>query len=144
MVVNSTGTKSKELIEDIVNNNRTCAIPGCCELITIFTGPGSNLCYAHQEKHRDNGGMGMPDRPYTFHRERTCACCGYCPDDDPEIQAIEDLEHRERVSRGMMHADHLELKSISGDHSEINIETKCAMCHTKKTLIQKDYLGKNK
>lgn len=63
MKLKSVKVRNREL-----GSSKVCNLQGCDTLVTPLEGPGSNLCEEHQQKHKDNGGMGNPKRPYTFNR----------------------------------------------------------------------------
>ncbi len=119
-----------------------CMLEDCDEELTTMTGPGSNiLCRKHQLECVEYGGMGKPERPWTFYRTMECAKCGYNPTEDPQFDDIEDEYHRLRCMRFVMHGDHIHLKSQGGANTKDNIQTLCARCHMIKTAKDKDYLG---
>ena len=78
----------------------------CDNTISIYDGPGSNtLCREHQLECVEYGGMGKPERSWTFYRTMECAKCGYNPTDDPSSKEIEDEYPDFRVMRAIMHGD---------------------------------------
>ena len=120
-----------------------CMLEDCDNTLSIYDGPGSNsLCREHQLECVEYGGMGKPERPWTFYRTMVCAKCGYNPTEDSQFEEIEDEYHRLRVMRAIMHGDHIHLKSRGGANTADNIQTLCVKCHMIKTYKEKDYLGK--
>ena len=68
-----------------------CMLEDCDNTLSIYDGPGSNsLCREHQLECVEYGGMGKPERPWTFYRTMECAKCGYNPTEDPQFEEIED------------------------------------------------------
>ena len=61
--------------------------------------------------------------------------------EDEAIIVIEDPYHQLRVARGVMHGDHIHLKSKGGKDTAENINTLCCRCHMIKTYKEQDYLG---
>ena len=119
-----------------------CMLEDCDNTLSIYDGPGSNsLCREHQLECVEYGGMGKPERPWTFYRTMVCAKCGYNPTEDSQFEEIEDEYHRLRVMRAIMHGDHIHLKSQGGANTADNIQTLCVKCHMIKTYKEKDYLG---
>ena len=48
---------------------KPCMLEDCDNTISIYDGPGSNvLCRDHQLECVEYGGMGKPERPWTFYR----------------------------------------------------------------------------
>ena len=132
--------KSDKIIREQVD--KKCMLEDCENTVSIYEGPGSNvLCREHQLECVEYGGMGKPERPWTFYRTMECAKCGYNPTDDPQFEEIEDEYHRLRVMRAIMHGDHIHLKSQGGANTKDNIQTLCVKCHMIKTYKDKDYLG---
>ena len=120
-----------------------CMLEDCDNTLSIYDGPGSNsLCREHQLECVEYGGMGKPERPWTFYRTMVCAKCGYNPTEDSQFEEIEAEYHRLRVMRAIMHGDHIHLKSRGGANTADNIQTLCVKCHMIKTYKEKDYLGK--
>tara|TARA_B100000902_G_C27321759_1_gene925130 strand:- start:3594 stop:4034 length:441 start_codon:yes stop_codon:yes gene_type:complete len=119
-----------------------CMLEDCDNTLSIYDGPGSNsLCRDHQLECVEYGGMGKPERPWTFYRTMVCAKCGYNPTEDSQFEEIDDEYHRLRVMRAIMHGDHIHLKSQGGANTADNIQTLCVKCHMIKTYKEKDYLG---
>ena len=134
--------KSPAILKEQYRRSPVCMLEDCNNGISIFDGPGSNiLCREHQLECVEYGGMGKPTRPWTFYRGWECNTCGYDPREDPSIQEIEDPYHQVRVARGVMHGDHIHLKSKGGSNSKDNINTLCCRCHMIKSYKEKDYLG---
>ena len=52
---------------------------------------------------------------------------------------VEDPFIRNRAMRGVMHGDHIVLKSKGGKDTEDNINTLCVLCHMAKTYIEGDF-----
>jgi len=134
--------KSHAVLKEQDRKAPTCMLEDCNNPLSMFEGPGSNLlCREHQLECVEYGGMGKPDRPHTFYRGWECNTCGYDPRQDPAIQEIEDPYHQLRVARGVMHGDHIKLKSQGGKDTAENINTLCCRCHMIKTYKEQDYLG---
>ena len=132
--------KSNSVLKEQLN--KKCMLEDCDNTISIYDGPGSNvLCREHQLECVEYGGMGKPERPWTFYRTMECAKCGYNPTEDPQFEEIEDEYHRLRVMRAIMHGDHIHQKSQGGANTKDNIQTLCVKCHMIKTYKDKDYLG---
>lgn len=123
--------------------NATCMLEDCNQPLSGYEGPGSKiLCREHQLECVEYGGMGKPERPHTFYRGWVCECCGYDPrKDDLRFGHITDEFHKLRAMRGVMHGDHIVLKSRGGSNTKDNIQTSCVLCHMAKTYSEKDYLG---
>lgn len=137
--------KSPGVLREQYNRGTKCMLEDCDNDLSIFDGPGGNiLCEEHQLECVEYGGMGKPERPHTFYRGWECNTCGYDPREDPEIMSIEDPYHQVRVARGVMHGDHIKLKSHGGADTEDNINTLCCRCHMIKSYKEKDYLGNRK
>ena len=121
-----------------------CMLEDCNNNISAFDGPGSNtLCREHQLMCVEYGGMGKADRPYTFYRGWVCTSCKYDPREDTiRFGHVENEYDKIRAMRGVMHGDHIKLKSQGGSDTEDNINTLCVLCHMAKTYTEKDYLGK--
>lgn len=137
--------KSPGVLREQYNRGTKCMLEDCDNDLSIFDGPGGNiLCEEHQLECVEYGGMGKPERPHTFYRGWECNTCGYDPREDPEIMSIEDPYHQVRVARGVMHGDHIKLKSHGGSDTEDNINTLCCRCHMIKSYKEKDYLGNRK
>lgn len=134
--------KSNAVLKEQHRAAPTCMLEDCCNSLSVFDGPGSNiLCREHQLECVEYGGMGKPERPHTFYRGWECNTCGYDPRKDPAILEIEDPYHQLRVARGVMHGDHIHLKSKGGKDTADNINTLCCRCHMIKTYKEQDYLG---
>ena len=134
--------KSNAVLKEQYRTARTCMLEDCDKEISIYDGPGSNiLCRDHQLECVEYGGMGKPSRPHTFYRGWECNTCGYDPREDAAIMEIEDPYHQLRVARGVMHGDHIILKSNQGPDTAENINTLCCRCHMIKTYKEQDYLG---
>ena len=135
--------KSNALYLKQTRITKTCMLEDCDEHLSVFEGPGSNiLCRRHQMECVEYGGMGKPERPHTFYRGWVCSCCGYDPrEDDLRFGHITDEYHKIRAMRGVMHGDHIKLKSQGGSNAKENIQTLCVLCHMAKTYSEKDYLG---
>ena len=137
-------SKSNAVIKEQVARGATCMLEDCCEPLSTYDGPGSNLlCRKHQLECVEYGGMGKPERPYTFYRGWVCTCCGYDPrEDELRFGHVENEYDKIRAMRGVMHGDHIKLKSQGGSDTQDNINTLCVLCHMAKTYTEKDYLGK--
>jgi hypothetical protein len=135
--------KSSAVLKEQYRRAPTCMLEDCCNPLSVYDGPGSNiLCREHQlECVEYENGMGKPERPHTFYRGWECNTCGYDPRKDPAILEIEDPYHQLRVARGVMHGDHIVLKSKGGKDTADNINTLCCRCHMIKTYKEQDYLG---
>ena len=136
--------KSDKLIKEQMGMK--CMLEDCDEELTTLTGPGSNiLCRKHQLECVEYGGMGKPDRPHTFYRNWVCDNCGYDPrEDDLRFGHVENEYDKLRAMRGVMHGDHIHLKSQGGSNAKENIRSLCVLCHMAKSYIEKDYLGNKK
>jgi hypothetical protein len=121
---------------------KTCTIPGCGKPLTHMQGPGSGvLCRDHQVDQREYGGLGRLDRKHTFHRQWECVACGWNVLEDPRIADVEDEDIKRSIARGFMHGDHNGLtRAEGGDDSAENIKSLCFVCHSKKTILNKDHL----
>ena len=134
--------KSSAVLKEQCRTAPTCMLEDCDNEISMYDGPGSNiLCREHQLECVEYGGMGKPSRPHTFYRGWECNTCGYDPREDTAIVEIEDPYHQLRVARGVMHGDHIKLKSKGGKDTAENINTLCCRCHMIKTYKEQDYLG---
>lgn len=139
---NNRKMKSPGILREQYQRGAKCMLEDCDNDLSIFDGPGGNiLCEEHQLECVEYGGMGKPERPHTFYRGWECNTCGYDPREDPEIMSIEDPYHQLRVARGVMHGDHIHLKSQGGADTAENINTLCCRCHMIKSYKEKDYLG---
>ena len=139
---NNRKMKSPGILREQYRRGAKCMLEDCDNDLSIFDGPGGNiLCEEHQLECVEYGGMGKPERPHTFYRGWECNTCGYDPRQDPAIQEIEDPYHQLRVARGVMHGDHIKLKSQGGKDTAENINTLCCRCHMIKTYKEQDYLG---
>jgi len=138
--------KSIAVLKEQHRKNKTCMLVDCVNPISVFEGPGSDsLCREHQLECVEYGGMGKSERPHTFYRNWDCAKCGYDPRlDELRFGHIEDEYHKLRAMRGVMHGDHIHLKSHGGADAKGNIQTLCVLCHMAKTYGEKDYLGTKK
>lgn len=135
--------KSLTVLKALFDSSVTCKLEDCVTEISSFEGPGSAcLCRDHQLQCVEYGGQGKAERPHTFYKGWVCKSCSYDPREDPTILEIEDPFDQLRVMRGVMHGDHIELKSQGGNDSAKNIQTLCCRCHMIKTYKEKDYLGK--
>lgn len=123
--------------------SKVCRLEDCNNPLSCYNGPGSHsLCREHQLDCIEYGGMGKAERPHTFYRNWVCSCCGYDPrEDELRFGHITDEYHKLRAMRGVMHGDHIELKSKGGADTAENIQTLCVLCHMAKTYADKDYLG---
>lgn len=138
--------KSPAVLKEQINKGRTCMLADCNNPLSMYEGPGSDcLCREHQLECVEYGGMGKSERPHTFYRGWVCECCGYDPrEDELRFGHIEDPYHRLRAMRGVMHGDHINLKSMGGEDVKANIRTLCVLCHMAKTYAEQDYLGGKK
>ena len=119
--------KAREVIKEredesnyiaICINARICPKCGCEGINRLYTGM-------------------VRSKPYGWE----CNTCGYDPREDDAIVEIEDPYHQLRVARGVMHGDHIHLKSKGGKDTAENINTLCCRCHMIKTYKEQDYLG---
>jgi len=138
--------KSDPVMKAQDRSGAQCMLEDCCNPLSIFDGPGSNvLCRVHQLECSEYGGMGKPDRPHTFYRGWECTKCGYDPREDKlRFSDEEDPFIRNRAMRGVMHGDHVILKSQGGKDTEDNINTLCCLCHMAKTYLEGDFKGGKK
>ena len=144
--INIDERKSKHERAKIISEHRTCTIPGCDELLTIFNGPGHDLyCREHQIEGVPYGGYGRVGREHTFHRNDVCECCGKDINDDPRWELAQkhfDVEltdmQKHEIKRRYNHGDHDFRKADGGDDSAENINAYCSFCHCIKTVINND------
>lgn len=138
--------KSKSERAKIIKEHKTCTIPGCCELLTFFKGPGNDLyCREHQVEQVAWGGYGRTGKEHTFHRNDVCQCCGKnINDDDRWVLAeqyfgveLNELQKHE-IKRRYNHGDHDHRKADGGDNSAENTNAFCSFCHWVKTVINND------
>lgn len=134
------GLKSKALIKQIVEGNKTCLeVEGCTEQLTFFTGPGSDTCCRyHQTNLIEYGGLGKRGRRHSHHRKWVCSKCGYDVREDPRYDEIEDEAEKRQAMRSAMHGDHIIRKADGGDDTAENIDPLCYTCHNIKTVINND------
>lgn len=71
------------------------------------------------------------DRRYTKYRK------DYCENRDGRLGIV--CSWNGTFEKGQLHADHIDGNRFNSDES--NIQTLCAMCHARKTQINKDYLN---
>jgi hypothetical protein len=135
--------KSNAVLKEQQRQAKCCKLEDCNNSLSMYEGPGSDiLCREHQLECVEYGGMGKPERLHTFYRGWVCECCGYDPrEDELRFGHIEDPYDKLRAMRGVMHGDHIELKSRGGSNAKENIRTLCVLCHMAKTYSEKDYLG---
>jgi len=120
----------------------TCSLAYCNETSSKYKGYGSRLCEHHQSLMREYGGPGRTDRPYTFHKNRHCECCGLDPWEHPMVKKIDDELVRDRVAWGMLIVDHLHTQRDGGCDSKHNVQTLCRMCDQIKTTLACDSMPK--
>jgi hypothetical protein len=141
--------KSAAVIKKQLNENIKCFLEDCNNPLTLIDGPGKNkVCREHQKQLREYGGMGRVDRPWSFSREWCCAWCGYSPKEDPWFNnppiPFDDEIHKNRAMRATLIGDHGEQRKIDGgSHGKDNVQTLCANCDRKKTMLYKDYQKSN-
>ena len=64
--------KSNHILKEQLN--KKCMLEDCDNTVSIYEGPGSNvLCREHQLECVEYGGMGKPERSWTFYRTMECA-----------------------------------------------------------------------
>lgn len=119
-----------------------CTLPYCNEWSSDFKGPGSRLCEKHQSLLREYGGPARMDRPWTFHKKRTCDMCGHNPWEHPLVKKIDDELIRDRVAWGMLFVDHIHTQRDGGNHSEENVQTLCLDCNVVKSTLAGDLVPK--
>ena len=136
--------KSSAVLTEQQLKGKTCMLQDCDNKLSMYEGPGSQvLCRQHQLECVEYGGMGKPERPHTFYRNWVCDSCNYDPrEDELRFGHVENEYDKIRAMRGVMHGDHIHLKSKGGTDTKDNISTLCVLCHMAKTYTQKDYLGK--
>jgi len=136
--------KSSAVLTEQQIKASTCMLQDCDNKLSMYEGPGSQvLCRQHQLECVEYGGMGKPERPHTFYRNWVCDSCNYDPrEDELRFGHVENEYDKIRAMRGVMHGDHIHLKSKGGTDTKDNISTLCVLCHMAKTYTQKDYLGK--
>lgn len=121
-----------------------CAVEGCGEILTPFSGPGQDkLCREHQLMLREYGGPARLDRPWTFHKQNVCSCCGKTFEDIVDLFKIDisvfDDVMLSRLSRSFFVGDHITRQSDGGNHSSKNIQTLCIVCNNVKTIASDDW-----
>jgi len=137
--------KSSAVLTEQQIKASTCMLQDCDNKLSMYEGPGSQvLCRQHQLECVEYGGMGKPERPHTFYRGWECTTCGYDPREDTLRFNHEDPFIQNRAMRGVMHGDHIHLKSQGGADTQDNINTLCVLCHMAKTYLEGDFLGKRK
>lgn len=136
--------KSLTIIRRQHESGVTCSIPGCGNLISNMTGPGSDrLCREHQIQQREYGGPGRIDRPHTFHRKWVCDHCG--KDVSAELRTkypgLEEGNPKlfNRLCRNRIIADHIVRKADGGDDSKKNVQSLCLDCNSDKTILNEDW-----
>ena len=137
--------KSKRERTKIISEQLTCTIPGCGELLTMFSGEGKDLyCRDYQILQIPYGGYGRQGEEHTFHRSDVCECCGQDINDDPrwakceeKFGSIDTKQHHE-VRRRYNHGDHDYRKADGGDNSLSNTNAYCSFCHWYKTVKNND------
>ena len=95
-----------------------CNLAYCNEKVTQYRGYGERLCEHHQSLLREYGGPARLDRPWTFHKKKTCDCCGFSPWDHPKVDMIEDELIRDRTAWGMLIVDHIHTQRDGGCDSQ--------------------------
>jgi len=137
--------KSARKLREQFEANLICSIPECGKPLTTYQGPHeTKLCRDHQVMLREYGGMARMDRPYTFHKEMSCDCCGYNPFQDPWFDnppvPWDNEEHKQRAMRAMLVVDHIVRQADGGKDTKENSQTFCHNCNSKKSMNNKDYL----
>lgn len=136
--------KTWKIIEKETSKGLTCSIPGCCDPITVFKGPGQDVyCRVHQRAQKEYGGMGSGRKAlHTFHREKFCEECGYNPFEDTKYDKYKNTpDLYNRLCRSQLIADHNGLREADGgEDTKENIKTLCLCCNADKTILNEDYL----
>jgi 5-methylcytosine-specific restriction protein A len=118
---------------------RKCTVPGCCNDLTAYLGPGSDtMCRDHQINLVGYGGTGYQGRDHTHHRKWKCDWCTYDPREDPRFDVITDPKVKLAAMRACLIADHKERKADGGSDEEGNIQTLCNVCNNIKTMMGGD------
>lgn len=120
-----------------------CSLSYCNLEATKYKGAGERLCEHHQSLLREYGGPARMDRPWTFHKKRTCDCCGHDPWQHPKVQKIDNDLIRDRVAWGMLIVDHIETQRDGGSHQEGNVQTLCLDCNMIKSMLAGDMTPRN-
>jgi 5-methylcytosine-specific restriction endonuclease McrA len=128
-----------------IEKDLKCTVPGCCEGLTEYEGPGQSLlCRPHQLKHVRYGQMGNLKTLYSFHKKWSCDWCGWSPLTDERFNNIEwdDEVHKNIAMRSTLIADHITRRADGGTDEENNIQSLCQICNTIKTVYNRDYTKK--
>jgi 5-methylcytosine-specific restriction endonuclease McrA len=136
------GEKSPATMKWYERDNITCDLEFCSEQKTKYKGRGSNLCEHHQSLLREYGGPARQDRPWTFHKKKTCECCGHNPWKHPMVKKIKDKLVRDRVANGMLIVDHIHTQRDGGGHGPENVQTLCLDCNQIKSTLAGDTMPK--
>jgi len=136
------GKKSESTLRWYEKADITCDLDFCDKRKTPYKGNGSNLCKHHQSLLRDYGGPARYDRPWTFHKKKTCECCGHDPWKHPMVKKIENKLVRDRVANGMLIVDHIHTQRDGGSHGPENVQTLCLDCNQIKSTLAGDTMPK--
>jgi hypothetical protein len=120
----------------------TCNLPYCNEPASKYKGVGSQLCEHHQGLLREYGGPGRMDRPWTFHKKKSCEFCGHDPWEHPLVKQIDNELVRDRVAWGMLIVDHIKTQRDGGCDTEKNVQTLCLDCNQVKSTLAADTMPK--
>lgn len=138
--------KFKPLSQLRKEQGKICEIEGCNNPLTPFKGPGSDvLCRDCQVSQREYGGLGRIDRKHTFGRKWVCEDCGYNPLEDPRLADVSNIDEKHSIARTLVHGDHHgTTKAAGGGDNLENMKSLCYVCHSKKTILNKDHLQNRK
>jgi hypothetical protein len=130
--------------------DKLCLVPGCQEHVTMFRGPGQELCDAHRGMLKEHGGLATMDKLYSFQRGYICSCCGKDVRDQVKVsyellypgRRWEDVpdKMKNEAYRNLMDVDH-----VDGDHENndpSNLRPICKDCHGVKTAIEQDSVNR--
>lgn len=117
-----------------------CNLEYCNEQRSQYKGIGGRLCEHHQSLLREYGGPARTDRPWTFHKKKSCDCCGFTPWKHPKVAMIEDELIRDRTAWGMLIVDHIHTQRDGGCDSPENTQTLCLNCNQIKSTLAGDLI----
>ena len=117
-----------------------CNLDYCNEQRSQYKGIGASLCEHHQSLLREYGGPARVDRPWTFHKKKSCDCCGFTPWEHTKVAMIEDELIRDRTAWGMLIVDHIHTQRDGGCDSPENTQTLCLNCNQIKSTLAGDLI----